>query len=310
MNRRDFLKVTAASVLATSAESLNAKIFDNATCDSEKGISIRFLGTGAADWNGRDSRGEHRRLSSILIDRHILIDFTSTDVEMLPEGCRPDVILYTHSHGDHYHPETALRAGVKRVYLSSTWYDIAVMDFRRAARSLEVAMPEITPLHVGEAVTIDNHRFTPLPANHATGYRMEQALMYLIEKDGARVIYATDTAGIPAQAAQIAGIDAHYANGKPITGLIMEATMGQGEAHDTDFRIFAHSSVDCVHRIVKVLTKTKRYTPPAGQAVYLTHLARTLHGTQAELDASLPHPLRAAHDGLEVLFRPADGTQK
>ena len=91
MNRRDFLKVTAASVLATSAETLNAKIFDNATCDSEKGISIRFLGTGAADWNGRDSRGEHRRLSSILIDRHILIDFTSTDVEMLPEGCRPDV---------------------------------------------------------------------------------------------------------------------------------------------------------------------------------------------------------------------------
>ncbi len=310
MNRRDFLKVTAASVLATSAETLNAKIFDNATCDSKKGISIRFLGTGAADWNGRDSRGEHRRLSSILIDRHILIDFTSTDVEMLPEGCRPDVILYTHSHGDHYHPETALKIGVKRVYLSQTWYDIATLDFKRKARALGVPMPEIIPLHIGEAVKIDDLSFTPLPASHATGYRFEQTLIYLIEKDGARVIYATDTAGIPAVAARMAGIDAHDANGKPITGLIMEATMGQGEELDTDYRIFAHSSVDCVNRIVKVLTKTKRYTPPTGQAVYLTHMARTLHGTQAELDASLPHPLRAAHDGLEVLFRPADGTQK
>lgn len=304
MNRRDFLKVTAASVLATSAETLNAKIFDNATCDSEKGVSIRFLGTGAADWQGRDDRGEHRRLSSILIDQHILIDFTPSDIEMLPEGCSPEIIFYTHSHGDHYNPEAALKAGVKRVYLSQSWYDIAVLDFKRAARKLEVAIPEILPLHIGEGVHIGEITLTPLPASHATSYRFEQTLIYLIEKSGARVLYATDTAGIPAQAAQIAGIDAHYANGKPITGLIMEATMGQGEEQDTNFRIYTHSSVDCVNRIVKVLTKTKRYTPPAGQAVYLTHLARTLHGTQAELDASLPEPLRAAYDGLEVIFRP------
>ena len=82
--------------------------------------------------------------------------------------------------------------------------------------------------------------------------------------------------------------------------------MGQGEEQDTDFRIFTHSRVDCVARTVKVLTKTKRYTPPTGQPVYLTHLARTLHPTQAELDKSLPEPLRAAYDGLEVVFRAAE----
>ena len=79
--------------------------------------------------------------------------------------------------------------------------------------------------------------------------------------------------------------------------------MGQGAEQDTDFRIFTHSSVDCVERIVKVLTKTKRYTPHTGQSVYLTHMARTLHPTQAELDKSLPKPLCAAYDGLEVVFR-------
>ena len=80
----------------------------------------------------------------------------------------------------------------------------------------------------------------------------------------------------------------------------MEATMGID--HDNDYRIFTHSSVGMVQRIVEVLQKTKRYTPIADQPVYLTHLARTLHGTQAELDASLPHPLKAAYDGMEIQF--------
>lgn len=308
MNRRDFMKVAAASVLAASSDKVSAKVFDETTFATPankktKGITVRFLGTGAADWNGPDNRGEHRRLSSILVDGHILVDFTPTDVEMLPKGCTPDTIFYTHSHGDHYHPATALKVGVKRVYLGQTWYNVAVLDFQRAAKELNLPMPEIIPLYVGEPITIDSLTFTPLPASHATGYRFEQTLIYLIEKDDARVIYATDTGGIPAMAARIAGIDSHDRNGKPITGLIMEATMGQGAEQDTDFRIFTHSSVDCVERIVKVLTKTKRYTPPTGQSVYLTHMARTLHPTQAELDKSLPKPLCAAYDGLEVVFR-------
>ncbi len=306
MNRREFMKVAAASVLAATADGVNAKVFDAPAGEAERGLAVRFLGTGAADWSGPDARGEHRRLSSILLDREILIDFTPTDVEMLPEGCTPRTIFYTHSHGDHYNPTTALKAGIERVYVSQTWYDIAVLDFRRAAAELQLPMPEIHPLRIGEGVTIGEITITPLPASHATGYRFEQTLIYLIEKQGARVIYATDTAGIPAVAARLAGIDAHDAKGKPITGLIMEATMGQGEEQDTDFRIFTHSSVDCVARTVKVLTKTKRYTPPAGQPVYLTHLARTLHPTQAELDKSLPKPLCAAYDGLEVVFRPAE----
>ena len=97
---------------------------------------------------------------------------------MLPEGCRPDVILYTHSHGAHNHPATAVRAGVKRVYLSQSWYDIAVLDFKRAARKLEVAIPEILPLHIGEGVHIGEITLAPLPASHATSYRFEQTLIY------------------------------------------------------------------------------------------------------------------------------------
>lgn len=299
MDRKTFLKTSAASILAASTSSLHAKTFDAVTAQSE-GLKVRFLGTGAADWNGRDERGEHRRLSSILMDDRIFVDLTATNLEMIPAEAHPDTIFYTHSHGDHYHPATALRAGVRRVYLSQTWYDIAKADFQRAAKQTELPMPEIIPLYVGQRVQVGDIAITPLPASHATGYQFEQTLIYLIEKQGVRLIYATDTGGIPAVAARLAGIDAHDRPGNPITALIMEATMGIG--YDDDFRSFTHTSVAGVERVVRVLEKTKRYTPPTDQPVYLTHMARTLHGTQAELDEQLPKPLRAARDGEEVIF--------
>lgn len=299
MDRKTFLKTSAASILAASTSSLHAKALDAVTAQSE-GLKVRFLGTGAADWNGRDERGEHRRLSSILMDDRIFVDLTATNLEMIPAEAHPDTIFYTHSHGDHYHPATALRAGVKRIYLSQTWYDIAKADFQRAAKQAELPMPEIIPLYVGQRVQVGDIAITPLPASHATGYQFEQTLIYLIEKQGVRLIYATDTGGIPAVAARLAGIDAHDRPGNPITALIMEATMGIG--YDDDFRSFTHTSVAGVERVVRVLEKTKRYTPPTDQPVYLTHMARTLHGTQAELDEQLPKPLRAARDGEEVIF--------
>ena len=299
MDRRDFLKVSSVSLMAMGADDVAAKMFEPSQ-EKKEGMSVRFLGTGAADWNGPDNRGEQRRLSSILVDNNVLFDFTAGNIEMIPAGLKPEVVFYTHSHNDHYHPESALKIGVRKVYLSQTWFDIAKADFEKASKKLNVQMPELIPLYIGQAVHVNGLRVTPLPASHATSKRFEQTLIYLIEKSEARVMYATDTAGIPAVAARLAGIDAHDPNGKPLTGLIMEATMGMD--HDNDYRIFAHSSVGMVHRAVEVLQKTKRYLPVNAPPVYLTHMARPLHGTQAELDAALPYPLKAAYDRLEVIF--------
>ena len=299
MDRRDFLKVSSVSLMAMGADDVAAKMFEPSQ-EKKEGMLVRFLGTGAADWNGPDNWGEQRRLSSILVDKTVLFDFTAGNIEMIPAGLKPEVVFYTHSHNDHYHPESALKIGVRKVYLSQTWFDIAKADFEKASKKLNVQMPELIPLYIGQVVHVNGLRVTPLPASHATSKLFEQTLIYLIEKSEARVMYATDTAGIPAVAARLAGIDAHDPNGKPLTGLIMEATMGMD--HDNDYRIFAHSSVGMVHRAVEVLQKTKRYLPVNDQPVYLTHMARTLHGTQAELDAALPYPLKAAYDGLEVIF--------
>lgn len=306
MDRRSFIKIAAASALAVGAKGANAAIFDsenyrNAMQQDDAGLSVRFLGTGAADWFDKDERGEYRRLSSVLLEGHIIIDFTPSAKDMIPPMAHPDTIFYTHSHGDHYNPKAAIELGIKRVYLSNTWYDCAVADFTREAKKLKVSAPEIIPLYVGQSVEVDGVRFTPAPANHATAKRYEQPLIYVVEKGHVRLLYATDTATLPAYTTRWLNIDRHVAEAKPLTAIIMEATMGMG--HNEDYRLFTHSSVFDVERMVKVLTSTKRYTPPVGQPVYLTHMARTMHGTQAELDAQLPAPLKAAYDGLEVVFR-------
>lgn len=288
MNRKEFIIGATAAGLAPA---LFAAVKD--------GLRLRFLGTGAADWNGKDSRGEQRRLSSVLIDNAILVDFTSAARDMIPEGVRPDVIFYTHSHNDHYNPVDALRLGVKRAYVHESWVEGARREFAEAAEKLGVAIPEIRGLAFGETVEEKGVRFTCVPANHATARKGEHTAMYLIEKGGERLLYATDTGGITAEAARIVGIDAHE-RGKPITALIMEATMGVG--HEDDFRIYAHSSVATVAQTVRVLTATKRYLPPLGRKVYLTHMARTLHGTHAEIEKTAPAPLCPAFDGLELVL--------
>ena len=287
MNRKEFIIGATAAGLAPALSAAG-----------KDGLRLRFLGTGAADWNGKDNRGEQRRLSSVLIDNAILIDFTSSAFDMLPKGVKPEVVFYTHSHGDHYRPLDALKLGVKLVYVHASWVEDARTEFAAAAKP-GVPVPEIRGLAFGETAEERGVRFTCVPANHGTSRKGEHTAMYLVEKGDERLLYATDTGGILAEAARVVGIDAHE-RGKPITALVMEATMGVG--HEDDFRIFAHSSVATVAQIVRVLTATKRYLPPPGRKVYLTHMARTLHGTQAEIAAAVPAPLCPAYDGLEIVL--------
>ena len=315
MNRRDFIKAGAAAaavgaltgpaVLKAAERKIGRKTgeeYSSETGEAGKGdLLVRFLGTGAADWDGVDERGERRRYSSILIDNRILIDFTPSDEDMLPKR-KPDAVFYTHSHRDHYNAQAAIGTlGAEVIYLSDSWLNRAKADFTKAASELGKPLPKVTGISVGEAIRCGDITVTALPGNHSTSDASEQALIYLIEKGSVRLLYATDTGGITSRAARIAGIDAHVPDGKPITGLIMEATMGID--HDEDFRIYTHSSVGTVLRTAHVLQATGRLKAPSGQPVYLTHLARTLNGTQAQLDSQLPPPLRAAYDGLEVTFR-------
>jgi ribonuclease BN (tRNA processing enzyme) len=264
------------------------------------GIHVRFLGTGGADWNAPASNGELRRHASILADGKVLFDYTPSSADMVPEK-RPEVVFYTHSHNDHYDAKAALELGIKRVYLGQTWLERAQSDFQKASESTGKPVPEIIPLSLGQVVELEGLKVTALPANHTSNYSDEQALIYLIEKDSTRLLYATDTAGLMALALAMAGVGQFSRERKFLTGIIMEATMGLDYKND-DQRMFSHSSVEQVANTVKILSESRKYVPVEGQKVYITHMSKAQQPAQDVLDSTLPDPIKAAYDGLEVVF--------
>ncbi len=274
------------------------------TADSEtrsasaRKLKVRFLGTGAIDWErGPNEFGETRRFASVLVNGKALIDLTGRTREMLPEGCRPEAVFYTHSHRDHFDAEAALSLGVKRVYCHKSWAKTAVEKFEQAANGRPV--PEVNGIVFGAPVPVCGTMFTALPANHSTKRKGEHCAIYLIDKGPARLLYATDTCGIPRDALKHAGLERNA--GRPLTAIIMEATAGIGQEDNPRF-FFSHSSVDLVARTVRALAATGRYRPPASRPVYITHLIRSQYASMAELENTLPAPLKAAYDGLEVEF--------
>ena len=317
MTRRGFMEgaALAAAGCATAGCATDAVVAGSA---SARGIKVRFLGTGAAGWKPEwaERKPHMRRQSSVLLDGRVLIDFTMCSFDKLPDGCRPEVLFQTHSHGDHYSPRAAVKSGVRRMYVQESWAAAARADVAAAAEKLSLPAPEVIALPFGQPVEECGLRITGVPANHSTSRVtdgvLERASLYLVEKGPARLLYATDTGGLMGDAARMIGIDPHikaenlqrYPKSQfihepmPITAFVMEATDGD---LDEDFRLFVHSSVQAVSRIVNMMLKNGRYTPPPGQHAYLTHLGIKYRDWPSEkIDAELPEPLRAAYDGLEL----------
>ena len=317
ITRRGFL----GSSVAFAALAERSVLAENALAE-EGGIRVLFLGTGASGWDPTwaEKNANARRQSSVLLEGKVLIDFTQCSFDKLPQDCHPEVLFQTHSHGDHYSPSATVKSGVKRMYVNETWAAAAKREVEKAAAELSLPAPEVIALPFGKAVEECGLKITGVPANHSTSRVtdgvLERTSLYLVEKGSARLLYATDTAGIPGDAARMIGIDPHITTGNyklyrdlsapfvhepaPLTAIIMEATNGD---LDEDFRMFVHSGVKLVARTVNMLKKTGHYKPPAGQKAYLTHLAIKYRDWPAEkINAELPEPLAAAYDGLELML--------
>ena len=320
-NRKNFIRGLAAVGASALAADCLAEAAKAVAGGPSSGIRVRFLGSGASGWKREwgEKNPYMRRQSSLLVENRALIDFTPCSFDFLPKGCRPEVLFQTHSHGDHYSPQAAVKVGVRRMYVHETWAATARRQVAEAAQKLSLPAPEVIALRFGEPVEACGLRFMAVPANHSTSRMtdgvLERTALYLVEKGESRLFYATDTGGIPGDAARMIGIDPHvtkenlpkYYAGNPmvsepkaITAFIMEATDGD---IDDDFRLFVHSSVQAVSRTVNMLKKFGRFTPPEGQSAYLTHLAIKYRGWVSEkIDAELPEGLKSAYDGLELVL--------
>ena len=241
-------------------------------------MKIRFLGTGAADWNGRDERGEYRRLTSTLIDGRLLIDCTSTVKDLIPNGSAIEHILITHSHGDHFDPEMIASLAPAVLYAHESW-----------AGEINIPGIEVVPAAIGEWMNAGGYEIMALPSNHSTSRPHEQTVNYLLKKDGQTFLYATDGAWLPNRSL-------HLMKGMQLSGMAIDATIGDG--HDGDYRIFEHNSIPMIRIMVDTMKKTGLLKPEA--KVYLTHMARTLHGTQKEIEAGVDERFVVCFDGMEA----------
>ena len=179
---------------------------------------IRYLGTGAAEGcpgvfcrcpaceTARKLGGHNLRTrSQALVDDSILVDFPA-DSYLHMRDHQLDLsgighLLITHSHGDHFYPiDLFLRqppytytlrdrvlnlygsAGVERVFLEMAGRFAQPRDIMHYIRFQRVC--------AFEPFDADGYTITPLPTDHMD---TEDAFIYMIEKDGTRLLYGNDS---------------------------------------------------------------------------------------------------------------------
>lgn len=241
-------------------------------------MKIRFLGTGAADWYAVDERGEYRRLTSTLFDDTLLIDFSYTAMDALPESASVKHILITHSHEDHFDPKAIASLAPAVLYAHESW-------------ASEISIPgiDVVPVKVGQWTQAGEYEVLPMPSNHSTARLYEQTLHYVLKKGDQLFLYATDGAWFLNKELKLMK-DMH------LCGMAIDTTIGDG--HEGDFRVFEHNSLPMIRIMVDTMHKTGLLNADA--PIFLTHMARTLHGTQKELESSLTSPYIACYDGFEA----------
>ena len=206
-------------------------------------MKLIYLGTAAAEAvpgmfcecsfceNARKRGGkELRRRSGALIDDDLLIDFSAdTNTAMLSLGKRlSDVknLIFTHSHSDHYcYSELGFRRAPAfcilpedreplHIYGNGNVTDALLKEYGEnavKAHGLDINfVPPYVPFQAGE------YTITPLSVVHCLP---EDAYIYLIEKNGVRILYANDTGVFPEKTFE-------YLKGIKLDIVSLDCTMG------------------------------------------------------------------------------------
>lgn len=228
-------------------------------------MKIRFLGTGAADWDISKplTIKNFRRFSAAVIDDCLLIDPGPCVYEFSDTFGYPlDNIKYvinTHRHGDHYSEDTVNR--------------------------LVAAGAEFLELKSGDTVNIGCYSISAYAANHST---CADAVHFIISSttDGKSIFYGLDGAWLLYD--EVAAIKKL----KPDIA-VLDATIGDING---DYRIFEHNNLRMILEMQKSLS-------PFIKTFIISHMARTLHDRHEILEKRMSeYGIITAYDNLEFIF--------
>lgn len=274
-------------------------------------MKIKYLGTGAAEGipamfcncevcrYAREKGGrEIRTRSQALIDGKLLIDFPADSyTHILKEKMDLSSIrhlLITHSHDDHFYPfDLLLRLpdygqnwGAKQMHIYGNQQVAALLREMGERYSVPeiwnyIVLHEIKPLDVLE---IEGYRITCLPARHM---QSEEALVFLIEKDGRCFLYGNDT-GLPG--------DGFWEGlrGKELDGVSLDCTMGRGASS-----FWGHMGYEDVKQIQRKMECEG--ISKAETKWVITHFSHNGGWKAADMEKELEMSgIRAAYDGMEI----------
>ena len=264
-------------------------------------MKLLFLGTGAADWNIAQKaqyfaeRGEFRRFSSTLIDDCLLVDPGPHIFDFERDGNYDDLyknvktVLITHSHGDHFSPNTVRKLADTT---GCTFFgDAACLS--KLSRTLE-SIDGICFKVIGttETFTDNGYTFISCHSNHSTPEPGETTRNYtIIAPDGKKLFYGLDSGPFRCESWDAIRKSAFDA-------AILECTTGDLLGDD---RIFGHSSLPWI--LYSLHTMYKQGMLKENAKVIIDHMARTLHDPQPLLEQRIRESgsnITVAYDGYCV----------
>lgn len=268
-------------------------------------FEIQFLGTGAADhdWAHLGSPGV-RGSAGTLFGGKILIDAGVTGLKNLTRfGVEPAAlraIVITHSHNDHFDPAVIgdilrLRGGAEKIDIYCTPPALEQLN-----ETLPVGTFQGHAIRSGDRFSVDEFRFTALPANHALKDFSEEAFHYLIETPYGNILYALDGAWLTRRERLLIG-------DRQLRLIVWDATMEKAG----DWRCFEHNDLAMIDLMMLSLRGTG--TVDEKTVCVLNHIARTLwpeDAAEAEAIAAA-HGYLLAHDGMRLELKSVrDGGRK
>lgn len=280
-------------------------------------MRLQFLGTGAATavplpfckckvcMTARVNGGRDlRRRSSILIDSVLLIDMGPDLMSAaFAFGVDTSSIRYwlqTHSHADHFDPvhlATRIREyasqDVQSLKLVASESCVAHMSEKLAVEEfadlrdsgwLERLNLSVSYAYSGETQSVGPYRVTPFICDHDP---RDGSMIYLVERDGRRLLYALDT-GAFSQAAM-----AYFSSGVYLNAIIIDHTYGG------DLGGGEHMNARLVCETLKALSDygaIDGHTRVWGS--HISHEGNPTHDTFVKLARACGYDV--AYDGLEA----------
>ena len=275
-------------------------------------MKITYLGTGAAEGipalfcnceycRGVRQRGgrEIRTRAQVLIDGELSIDFPPDAFAHAQkfDASALKYLLVTHSHMDHFYAHDFILRGYK--YASNLTQPVLhiygngeVMSVfgECTAREMKPSVKENLELHpIGafEELLFGKYRIYTLLAKHSS----EEPLLFLIEKEGKRVLHLSDTGRLPDDTVEYLS----EIGGAPVDLITLDCTFLYGATGEDARHMGLDENMRTVGRL-EALGLADAHTKKV-----ITHFSHNARPTQDVLkSAEEAYGVIAAFDGMEI----------